>query len=102
MTTMRARRGPSPMAKRERLATRLSTEQKALLQRAADLEGRSLSDFVLESAQRAAESVIREHEVMTLTAQDSRAFADAVLNPPLPNQRLQAAFARYQQEVVEA
>jgi len=89
------------MSKRERLATRLSAEQKALLQRAADLEGRSLSDFVLESAQRAAESVIREHEVMTLTAQDSRAFADAVLNPPLPNEQLRAAFARYHQEVVE-
>lgn len=52
--------------KRGRLAARISEEQKVLLQRAADPQGRSLSDFVLESAQRAAEAVIREREVITL------------------------------------
>ncbi len=86
---------------RGRLAARINPEQKELLQRAADLQGRSLSDFVIESAQRAAEEVIREHEVITLSARDSRAFAEALLNPPPPNERLRAAFARYQQEVEE-
>lgn len=88
-------------AKRGRFAARISEEQKVLLQRAADLQGRSLSDFVIESAQRAAEAVIREREVITLSAEDSRAFAEAMLNPPEPNERLRAAFARYQEEVVE-
>ncbi len=87
--------------KRGRLAMRITEEQKILLQRAADLEGRSVSDFVIESAQRAAEAVIREHEIITLSTEDSRAFAEALLNPPAPNERLREAFARYQQEVVE-
>jgi uncharacterized protein (DUF1778 family) len=87
--------------KRGRLATRITEEQKILLQRAADIQGRSLSDFVIESAQRVAEAVIRAHEVITLSTEDSRAFAEALLNPPAPNERLREAFARYQQEVVE-
>ena len=96
-TTRLKRRG----VKRGRLAARITEEQKVLLQRAADLQGRSLSDFVIESAQRAAESVIREHEIITLGTEDSQTFAKALLNPPAPNERLREAFARYQQEVVE-
>ena len=88
-------------AKRERLEARVSAEQKALLQRAADLQGRTLSDFIIGSAQRAAEEIIREHTVITLTAQDSRAFVEALLNPPAPNERLRAAAARYKQEPAE-
>lgn len=87
--------------KRGRIAARITEEQKVLLQRAADLQGRSLSDFVIESAQRAAEAVIREREIITLSTEDSRAFAEALLSPPAPNERLRDAFARYQQEVVE-
>lgn len=87
--------------KRTRLETRVSPEQKALLQRAADLQGRTLSDFVLESAQRAAEEAIRKHAVITLTEQDSRVFMEAVLYPPQPSARLRAAAARYRSEVEE-
>lgn len=51
-TTKTERRG----FKRGRLSVRISEEQKVLLQQAADLQGRSLSDFVIESAQHAAEA----------------------------------------------
>jgi uncharacterized protein (DUF1778 family) len=89
-------------AKRERLEARVSAEQKALLQHAADLLGRSLSDFIVGSAQQAAEEVIREHTIVTLTAQDSHAFVEALLNPPAPSERLRAAAARYKQEFGES
>jgi uncharacterized protein (DUF1778 family) len=92
----------SDNAKRERLEARVSAEQKALLQRAADLMGRSLSDFIVGSAQRAAEEVIREHTIVMLTAQDSRAFVEALLNPPDASERLRAAAARYKQEFGES
>lgn len=87
--------------KRERLEARISVEQKELLQRAAALQGRSLSDFVVESAQRAAETTIREHSIIALSTQDSLIFAEAVLNPPLPSARLRAAAERYLDEVEE-
>jgi uncharacterized protein (DUF1778 family) len=70
--------------KRERLEARITPEQKEFLQRAADLQRRSLSDFVVDSVQRAAEEVIRTYEVITLTAPDSRAFVEALINPPPP------------------
>ena len=73
----------------------MPADVKALLQRAADLTGRSLSDFVLASAQAAAEETIRQHAVMQLTADDSLRLAEALLNPPAPNARLQAAYQDY-------
>jgi len=91
----------SSTAKRERLEARISTEQKELLQHAADLQGRTLSDFVVESAQRAAEEAIRDHSIITLAAQDSRAFAEALLEPPMPNETLRAAATRYREAVQE-
>jgi uncharacterized protein (DUF1778 family) len=85
----------------DRFDMRMPPEQKELLQRAADLQGRSLKDFVMDSAQRAAQEVIREHDVMTLSARDSRAFADAMLNPREPNAALRRAVARYRRDVEE-
>jgi len=85
----------------ERLEARVTREQKELLQRAANLTGRSLSDFVVDSAQRAAQEAIYTHEVIELTEQDSRAFADAILDPPKPSAGLRRAAARYLAEVEE-
>lgn len=80
----------------ERLAARVPAEVKEYLQHAADLSGRSLSDFVLASATAAAAEIIREREVIALTASESRRLAAALQNPPAPNARLQAAFEDYQ------
>lgn len=81
--------------KTERFAARLPADVKELLQRAADLSGRSLTDFVIESARAAAAATIREREVLRLTAEDSRRFAEALLNPPPPNETLRAAHEDY-------
>ena len=79
----------------ERIGARVPADVKAVLQHAADLTGRSLTDFVIASAQAAAEETIRQHEVMVLTARDSMLLAEALLNPPEPNERLKAAVADY-------
>jgi uncharacterized protein (DUF1778 family) len=85
----------------ERFRARIQPEQKALLQRAADIAGRSLSDFVIAAAERAAEEAIRRHEIIQLTECDSRQLAEALLNPPAPSDRLRAAFADYEAFVGE-
>ncbi len=82
-------------SKRERLEARVSPEQKALLQRAAALEGRSLTDFILSSIQTAAQAAIEKHERMTLTARDSTVFVEALLDSAAPNARLRAAAERH-------
>ena len=86
--------------KNERLEVRVSAAQKALVQEAAALQGRTVSEFVASSVQQAAEQAIREHKVITLTAEDSRAFAEALLAPPAPNERLRALAERYRRTTV--
>ena len=81
--------------KRERLEARITSEQKAVFQRAADLAGRSLTDFVIGSAQAAAEETIRTHQVMELTARETEAFLAALQDPPAPSERLRAVADRY-------
>lgn len=78
-----------------RFDARLNRRQKTLIQRAADLEGRSMTDFVLHSAEIAAERTIRERTMLVLSAEDSRIFVDAILNPPEPNAVLKAAVRDY-------
>lgn len=92
---------PTVPRRRERLEARLSPEQKELLERAAALEGRSLTDFVVGSAQSAAMATIQRHETITLTARDSLAFAAALMQPPAPNERLRAAARRHRDLIAE-
>jgi len=80
----------------ERLEARLTARQKALLKRAAAIRGQSLTDFVISAAQGEAERVIRSEYMISLGAEESAAFATALLSPPRPNRTLRAAAARYQ------
>ena len=79
-----------------RLEARITSEHKQLLKRAAAFEGRTVTEFVVNSALDAARRLVREHTTMQLTAQDSRVFVDAILKPPKPNARLRQAARRYQ------
>jgi uncharacterized protein (DUF1778 family) len=81
-----------------RLEARLSVEQKAVLQQAAALSGRTLSEFVVASAQEAATKVIQEHETIRLSRAEQIAFVTALLDPPAPNERLRQAAAAYRQQ----
>lgn len=91
---------PYTSEKAERLEARLSRAQKELIQHAADLLGRSLTDFVISSIQEKAKKVIREHEVITLTAKESKDFVNSLINPPLPNAALKKAAQRYNTFIV--
>jgi uncharacterized protein (DUF1778 family) len=81
--------------KTARLEARLTDEQKALFQRAADLTGRSLTEFVVVSAQEVAARTVREHAVLTLSGHDRQVFVEALLRPARPNKRLRQAARRY-------
>ena len=79
----------------ERLETRVTAEQKTLIERAAALQGRTVTDFVLSSVQDAARRAIAEHQQFDLSVRDSRAFVDALLNPKPVNDRLRQTVRRY-------
>lgn len=79
----------------ERLEARITADQKALIQRAAELEGRSVTDYVVSSVQDAAKRTVEAHDVIVLSAAESRAFVDAMLNPPPVNARLRDSVKRH-------
>lgn len=82
-------------ARRERLEARITKEQKELFQRAADLSGTSLTEFVVRSLEAVAAEVIEEREVIKLSPADSILFVETLLNPPEPGPVLRAAAADY-------
>lgn len=98
MATTQTHRGTGAQ-KSERLDARVSPEQKALIQRAALLSGRTVSDFMVASLQEAAERIIRSHDVITLSVRGSEAIAHAFMAPPDPNSALLAAYRRYEAQV---
>ena len=79
-----------------RLEARISTSLHAMLKRAAELQGRTITDFVAMAVQEAAQRVITEAEVMRLSLADQACFAQALLSPPHPTPALHKAFAHRQ------
>ena len=78
-----------------RFDARLNEAQKLLFQKAADIEGRSMTDFVLHSAEVAAEHTINERAMLVLSARETEAFVDAILNPAKPGPVLRKAAQDY-------
>ncbi len=93
-TTTAVRRA-SPKA--TRLVARLTSQQKDLFQRAADLEGRSLTDFAISALNEAAHRSLTNHQVLELSVRDSESFARALLAPAAPSPALRAAAARHRE-----
>ncbi len=77
-----------------RLEARLPNEVHALLKRAAEIEGRTLTDFVVSAAREAACRTIEEAEIIRLSLEDQRRVAEALLSPPEPAPALKRAFQR--------
>jgi uncharacterized protein (DUF1778 family) len=71
-----------------RLEARLPLEIHAMLKRAAEIEGRTLTDFVVSAAQEAARRTLSETHVIRLSMEDQARFAEALLNPGAPTQGL--------------
>ena len=74
-----------------RLEARLPASVYATLKRAAELQGRSLTDFVVSAAHDAAQRAIEEQTIIRLSAEDQRRFAEALIHPPVPNAALKHA-----------
>lgn len=80
---------------RERLEARVRLDQKRLFQRAAALQGKTLTDFLIYSAQQEALKTIKDHEVVLLSIEDQYLFVDQLLNPAPPHDNLKKAAKRY-------
>ena len=77
-----------------RLEARLPADIHAMLKRAAEMQGRTLTDFVVSAARDAAIRAIEDAEIIRLSAEDQRLIAADILNPPEPTPALRRAFQR--------
>lgn len=91
-----------PTAKTARLEARITRDLQALLKRAAELEGRSVTDFVITAARAAAEQRVEQEQVIRLSLEDQQAFVEAILNPPEPTPALRRAFRRHRDMIAES
>jgi uncharacterized protein (DUF1778 family) len=78
-----------------RIEARIAPEVLAVVKRAAEISGRSLSDFIVAAAQEAARRTIEEAQIVRLSLEDQRAFAEAIINPPAPSEGLDHAAEAY-------
>lgn len=96
---LKPRKHKASKAKAYRFDARLNEEQKVLIQKAADLEGRTMTDFVLHSAETAAQRTIEERAMLILSARETEAFVDAILRPAEPGPVLRAAARHYRNTI---
>lgn len=89
-------------SKKARINFRVPQAQKEMMERAVNLTGRaSLSDFVRTSAEEKARKILKDYGVMKLSKQDSKIFAEALLNDTEPREELKEAAKRYKRNTTE-
>ena len=72
---------------------RAPTDQKALIDRAAQRLGKSRTEFVLDTMREASENVLLDQRVFSVKASVFEAFAAALDTPPEPNDELRRTLA---------
>jgi len=89
----------SAPVKASRFEARLTHHQKDLFERAAILQGRNMTDFVIQSAEAAAKQEVRQDALIRLTLKDTEILVKTLLDPPAPNQALRKAFALHKKMI---
>ncbi len=69
------------MSKNARLEARLTPDIYALLKRAAEIQGRSVSDFVVSAARRSAMKTIEQADMIRLSQADQERFVASLMAP---------------------
>jgi len=78
-----------------RLEARISKDLHAQLKRAAELQGRTMTDFVVAAVEDAARRAIEQAEIIRLSLADQQRFADALLSPAPASPALKRAMKRH-------
>lgn len=82
---------PREQNRTTRLEARITPDALAVVKRAAEIEGRSVSDFVVAAAQEAAHKTIEETHLIRLSVEDQRRFVGLLLDPPDASPALERA-----------
>jgi len=88
---------PRSQTRSERIEARITPDVLAIVRRAAELQSRSMSDFIVAAAEEAARKTIEETHVINLAVEDQQRFVDLLLNPPPPTPALKRARDHHEQ-----
>ena len=75
-------------AKRETLNIRIKPEERNLIDRAAKTRGKNRTDFILDAARLAAEDVLLDQAVISVSPEAYKQFLARLDMPPKPNAQL--------------
>lgn len=78
-----------------RIEARIAPEALERVRRAAQIQGRSISDFIVAAAQEAAQKTLAEVELLRLSREAQERFAALLLDPPAPSDALRRALDRH-------
>jgi uncharacterized protein (DUF1778 family) len=93
---------PRQSTRTARIEARLAPETLEIVKRAAELQGRSLSDFVVSAAEQVAHKTIEETTIIRLSAEGQRQIAEAIISPPEPPPELLRSVEAYRRLIRES
>jgi len=85
-----------------RVEARIAPEALSVVRRAAEMQGRSVSDFVVAAALKDAHRTIEDAQVIRLSVDDQQRFADLLLNPPVLKSAMKRALKARQRLITDA
>ena len=77
-----------------RLGLRATPQQETVLRRAAEVSNKSMTDFILDSASRAAEQTLLDQRLFLLTSSQSQTLLSLLDRPEQDNPGLKDLFSR--------
>jgi len=86
----------------ERVEARIAPDVLAVVRRAAEIEGRSLSDFLVGAAQEAARRTIEQTQIIRLSMEEQQRFAALLLDPPAPAPAMARAAKAHKKLIVSS
>ena len=89
-------------ARSSRLEARIHPDTLMLVRRAAEIQGRSVSDFVVAAAEQAARNAIEENQILRLSVEDQIRFAEMLARPPALNAALERARDAHRRLIVSS
>ena len=82
------------IAKRETLNIRIKAAERGLIDRAAELTGKTRTDFILEASRQAAEAALLDRTLFVTSAKAHAEFLARLDAPPAPNARLERSLRK--------
>ena len=76
---------------KSRLEARIPVELHETIKTVAEMQQRTVTDFIISAVKDATEKALNEEQILRLSLLDQQTFAQAILSPSPPNEALKKA-----------